>query len=336
MKKKIIIIVLVILAVGFLYWQNLNSPMDTNGKEEVFIVNKGETVSQIADNLKKENLIKSPFYFKYVIWRGQLNIKAGEYLTGPKLTTQEIIKVLTTGQALSQEKSIRIIEGWNIKDIGAYLEKNKVVAAKSFAVLAGAPLNGWKFAFTKPEFLNDAPGQANLEGYLFPDTYRIFKDTAVEGIIGKMLANFGKKLTPEIRAEIKRQKKTIYEIVIMASIIEKEVRSRDDMKIVSGIFWDRIKNGQALNSCATLAYILGVNKPQYSLEDTKVASPYNTYKYRGLPPGPIANPGFNAIKAAIYPEYTGYNYFLSDPATGQTIYSKTLDEHNRNKGKYLK
>ncbi len=336
MLKKIIIVVLILFAISFLYWRSLNSPADVSGKEQVFLVSKGETAKQIAGNLKKENLIRSAFYFKYNIWRKNFNIMAGEYLISPKLTTQEIIKVLTTGEAISQEKSIRIIEGWNIKDIGAYLEKNNAVSSKSFTVLAGAPLNGWKFAFIKPEFLNEAPAQANLEGYLFPDTYRIFKDTAVEGIIGKMLANFDKKLTPDIRAEIKRQKKTIYEIVIMASIIEKEVRSRDDMKIVSGIFWDRIKNGQALNSCATLAYILGVNKPQYSLEDTKVASPYNTYKYRGLPPGPIANPGFNAIKAAVYPEYTGYNYFLSDPATGQTIYSKTLDEHNRNKAKYLK
>jgi UPF0755 protein len=122
----------------------------------------------------------------------------------------------------------------------------------------------------------------------------------------------------------------------MASIIEKEVRSTSDMKIVSGIFWNRIKNGQALQSCATLAYVLGVNKAQYSLEDTKVDSLYNTYKYRGLPPGPIANPGLDAITAAIYPESTNYNYFLSDPATGKTIYSKTLDEHNANKYKYLK
>jgi len=91
-----------------------------------------------------------------------------------------------------------------------------------------------------------------------------------------------------------------------------------------------------LQSCATLAYVLGVNKTQYSLEDTKIDSLYNTYKYRGLPPGPIANPGLNALNAAIYPEDTNYNYFLSDPATGKTIYSKTLDEHNANKYKYLK
>lgn len=323
------------MAVGFLYWQNLNSPVDANGQEQVFIVNKGEVIKQIADNLKKENLIRSVFYFKYEIGSGN-NIKAGEYLISPKLSAREIIKILIVGEAVSREKSIRIIEGWSNKDIAAYLEKNNIILAKDFVALTASPLNGWKFGFAKPTFLNDAPRRAGLEGYLFPDTYRIFNNTTGEGVISKMLDNFEKKLTPEIREEIKRQKKMIYEIVTMASVIEKEVRSADDMKIVSGIFWDRIKNGQALESCATLAYILGVNKAQYTSEDTKVDSLYNTYKYRGLPPGPIANPGFNAIRAAVYPEATNYNYFLSDPATGKTIYSKSLEEHNANKYKYLK
>ncbi|MFH1583432.1 MAG: endolytic transglycosylase MltG [Candidatus Falkowbacteria bacterium] len=335
MSKKIIIFLLIIIAVGFLYWQNLNSPVDANGQEQVFIVNKGEAIKQVADNLKKENLIRSVFYFKYKIGAGD-NVKAGEYLISPKLSTKEIIKILTLGDAISKEKSIRIIEGWSNKDIGAYLEKNNIISAKDFIALADSPLSQWKFSFLRPDFLNDAPKQAALEGYLFPDTYRIFNDTTGEGVIFKMLDNFDKKITPEMIKEIKRQNKTIYEIVTMASIIEKEVRSADDMKIVSGIFWNRIKNRQGLESCATLAYILGVNKPQYSVEDTKVASPYNTYKYRGLPPGPIANPGFNAIYAAVYPENTNYNYFLSNPATGKTIFSKTLDEHNANKYKYLK
>jgi len=336
MIKKVLIIIAVIMIGGFLYWQNLNSPVNTNGQGQIFSVSKGETIKQVANNLRLNNLIKSEFYFKYNVWRDNLKIQAGEYSISQKLTTKEIIKILTEGNAISQEKSIRIIEGWNNKDIGAYLEKNNIISAKDFLTLTKAPLENWKFDFAKPDFLNDAPETAGLEGYLFPDTYRIFKDTNAKEIISKMLNNFDKKLTPEMREEIKKQKKTIYEIVTMASIIEKEVRSTSDMKIVSGIFWNRIKNGQALQSCATLAYVLGVNKAQYSLEDTKVDSLYNTYKYRGLPPGPIANPGLDAITAAIYPESTNYNYFLSDPATGKTIYSKTLDEHNANKYKYLK
>jgi UPF0755 protein len=335
MRKNIIILLIIIFVVGLFYWRGLNSSANPRGQEQLFVVAKGETVGQIAENLRRESLIKSIFYFKYVIWRGHLNIKAGEYLISSASSAKEIIKILTSGEVLSQEKSIRIIEGWNLQDIGDYLEENKIVSARNFLSLTGAQLANWKFSFPKQDFLNDAFGQASLEGYLFPDTYRIYKTATAEEVVAKMLANFDKKLTPAMREEIKRQKKTIYEIVTMASLIEKEVRTEEDMKIVSGIFWDRIKNGEPLQSCATLAYILGIDKKQYSLEDTKASSPYNTYRYRGLPPGPIANPGLRAIKAAIYPRATQYNYFLSDLATGQTIYSKTLEEHNRNKEKYL-
>jgi len=151
-----------------------------------------------------------------------------------------------------------------------------------------------------------------------------------------MLSNFDSKFTPEMRAEIENQGKTVYEIVTMASIIQKEVRSEKDMKMVSGIFWNRIKNGQALESCATLAYILGENKPQYTYEDTRIDSPYNTYMNRDLPPGPIANPGIEAIKAAIWPTDSNYNFFLSSSDGGETIYSRTFEEHVRNKEKYLR
>lgn len=335
MLKKVIILTIILLA-GLWYWYNLNSPVDSGGREQPFTVNKGEAVAQIANNLKKENLIRSVFYFKHYIQRNKLSLQAGEYLISPKLDTREIIKILTVGEVLSRERSVRIIEGWNMKDIGGYLEKDQVVSANDFLSLAKRPLSSWQFNFLKPDFLLDAPGTTNLEGYLFPDTYRLYKMATSEEIIQKLLANFGKKLTDEMRGEIKRQKKTIYEIVALASLVEKEVRTPQDMKIVAGIFLDRMKNGQPLESCATLAYILGVNKAQYSLEDTKIDSPYNTYKYRGLPPGPIANPGLNALTAAIYSTSTDYNYFLSDPVTGKTIYSRSLEEHNRNKVKYLK
>ncbi len=335
MLKKIVIFSLIIAASVFFYWRELGSPVSLEGEYGIFIVNKGESVEKIADNLKKENLIRSAFYFKHEIKSGD-NLKAGEYMISPKLSAREIIKILSSGNIVSREKSIKIIEGWSNKNIGDYLEKNNLADAKKFAVLAGSEIGKWKFNFDKPNFLNDAPNGAGLEGYLFPDTYRIFEDVSAEEIISKMLDNFGKKISLEMAGEINRQKKSIHEIITMASVIEKEVRSQEDMKIVSGIFWNRIKNGQALESCATLAYILGLNKAQYSIEDTKIDSLYNTYKYRGLPPGPIANPGLNAILAAIYPEDTDYNYFLSDPATGKTIYSKTFSEHNYNKYKYLK
>jgi UPF0755 protein len=116
--------------------------------------------------------------------------------------------------------------------------------------------------------------------------------------------------------------------------VEKEVRSEEDMKTVAGIFWKRVKDEYLLQSCATLAYILGEDKTQYSYEDTQINSVYNTYLNPGLPPGPVSNPGLNAIQASINPEENDYYYFLSDPKTGKTIFSKTLEEHNLNKVRY--
>jgi UPF0755 protein len=189
--------------------------------------------------------------------------------------------------------------------------------------------------FAKPDFLKDAPADADLEGFLFPDTYRVFKNATAEDIVQKLLDNFNDKLTLDLRTDIAKQGKSIFDVITMASIIEKEVKSPEDMKIVSGIFWQRTGDSYPLESCATLAYILGVNKKQYTYEDTKINSPYNTYQNAGLPPGPICNPGLAAIQAAIYPQTTDYHYFLTRPDTGATIFSKTYQEHLRNKAKYL-
>lgn len=228
------------------------------------------------------------------------------------------------------EKVITIIEGWNIKQIDNYLSEQGVSIDKR---VADFKVRDFKSDY---DFLADAPAGASLEGYLFPDTYRVFASTTADEIIHKMLGNFATKVSPEMITEIGKQKKTLHQVVTMASVVEKEVTSKNDMKIVAGIFWDRIKNGQALESCATLAYILGENKAQYTYEDTRIDSPYNTYLNRGLPPGPIANPGLNAISGSISPTYTDYNYFLSRPDTKETVFSKTYAEHTANKQKYLK
>lgn len=232
--------------------------------------------------------------------------------------------------AARPEKVVTIIEGWNVKQIDKYLSEQGI---KTEEDIADFKVKDYQSDYS---FLADAPKNASLEGYLFPDTYRIFASTTADGIVRKMLSNFESKVSPEMMAEISRQKKTLHQVVTMASVVEKEVTSKNDMKIVAGIFWDRIKNGQPLQSCATLAYILGENKAQYSYEDTRIESPYNTYINKGLPAGPIANPGLNAISGTIYPTYTNYNYFLSRPDTKETVFSQTYEEHTANKQKYLK
>lgn len=341
--KKIIFILIIIACVlfggfYFTYQYKINSGNGTGYEDVVFEVVSGEGVKSIAEKLMEQKLINSKSYFLLYVknLKKEANFQAGEYVLNQSMSLKKIVSILTSGKALSREKTIKIIEGWRIGDIAKYLEKNNIASEKNFTELVKKPVSSWPFTFDKQSFINEIPASVDLEGFLFPDTYRIFDDADEEDVIEKMLNNFDLKLSDEMRADIKKQNRSLFEIITMASVVEKEVRGYEDMRIVSGLFWDRIKNGQALESCATLAFILGVDKPQYTLEDTQIESPYNSYRNKGLPPGPICNPGLNAIRAAIYPEYTEYNYFLNRPDTGETVFSKTYEEHLRNKAKYLR
>ncbi|MDD2681217.1 MAG: endolytic transglycosylase MltG [Patescibacteria group bacterium] len=251
---------------------------------------------------------------------------------------------------LRPEETVRLIEGWNSRDMAQYFERQGIWQGEEFLEASGFPQVDYNKVDDLPplvdyssefSFLADKPKNRSLEGYLYPDTYRIFASSSPDELIKKMLNNFDSQLTDKMRADIKAQGKSIYEIVTMASILEKEApmsySSGDnrDARIISGIFWRRIAVGQALQSCATLAYILGVNKAQYTTADTKIESPYNTYQYRDLPPGPISNPGILAIEAAIYPLSTSYNYFLTPSGSSNIVYATTYAEHLNNKRKYL-
>ncbi len=346
-KVLIILFILAFFVASFFYSRAVNRSADKNGKDVVFVISNGQGVNQISENLYDQKLIKSKFYFEVYLWRQGLEgkIQAGEYILNPILSIKEIADIFVEGKTTENENIITTIEGWNVREIGQYFEKEGIFQSEELLELVGFPMIDYRYnvEINKPKdysaqfsFLADKPDYVGLEGYLFPDTYRIFNNASLDDIVVKMLDNFDKKLTSEMRDDIKTQGKTIYEIVTMASLVEKEVRSYEDMRIVSGIFWDRIKNRQALESCATLAYVLGENKKQYTLEDTKIDSPYNSYENLGLMPGPISNPGLNAIKAAIYPEYTEYNYFLTATETGETIFSETFDKHIGNKAIYLK
>jgi len=328
-KIKILILVGVVLVIVWLF---LSKKYDDEIVIADFKIEKGENMLNIGDNLKNEKLIDKKLSFVIYIYKNglQKEIKAGEYKLNSSLSIQEISEIITKGDIIEENKSIKMTfpEGWN--NINYELKiKNYELSGKDFGKLAkDADYFQKKYNY---EFLEEAPDRRTLEGFLFPDTYFFAINESAESIIKKMLDNFDKKLSKDLRDEIAKQGKTVYEIITMASILEEEVRTQEDRKIVSGIFWNRLKSGQAFQSCATLAYILGENKKQYSYDDTRIESLYNTYLYAGLPPGPISNPGLDAIESAIYPVNTDYNYFLNNPETGQTVFSKTLDEHNTNK-----
>jgi len=310
-NRKLLLIIfiaifIVVIVLGFV------GPKCNKEEEKLVKIEKGWGSGEVAEKLKSENLINSKWFFVFYVWvRGYSNhLQAGEYLLNTEMTVPKISKILVEGQTNPNWVKITIPEGWTSKQIEERL------------ISSGVIKSGEKLPNDK-------------EGYLFPDTYYFYKNTSIADVVKKMEDNFNGKITEDLKAEIKKQNKNLYDILKMASIVEREVISDEDRAIVAGIFWKRIKNNYPLESCATIAYILGKEKKQYSYEDTRVKSPYNTYINSGLPPTPIDNPGLSAIKAAIYPKITDYNFFLSAP-DGRTIYAKTLEEHNANKVKYLK
>lgn len=320
-----LIILIFILIFVFVFWRQIRTPLNASGETVIFKVEKGDSAKIIALNLKKAELIKNPFIFRLYVFLslGQYGLKPGEYELSSNRSIRDIADTMVLGGV--NEVLLTIPEGFNLKKI-----EERLVAAK--LAKPGEAIN-YKFVKNIPPILSGKPKSASLEGYLFPDTYRFFKDASLSDILSKMIANLDAKLTSDLKASIASSGHSVYEILTMASLIEKEVRSDSDREVVSGILWKRLKAGIPLQVDATLVYITG--RQQIYEADKKINSPYNTYFYKGLPKGPIASPGLSAIRAAVFPKSSQYLYYLSTP-DGKTIFSKTLDEHIRNKGIYLR
>ncbi|OGI24781.1 MAG: hypothetical protein A3E38_01125 [Candidatus Moranbacteria bacterium RIFCSPHIGHO2_12_FULL_54_9] len=300
--------------------------------EQRFEVRSGEDIFSLARRLSDAELIASrPALLWYLVRAGKThNLVAGTYALSGNLTIAEIAFMVTEGKIVSRDIRITFPEGWNSRKMSERLTTNGLPGA-DFLSLVKAPKADWRKQF---DFLADIPPNASLEGFLFPDTYFFAPEASADTIIEKMLTNFGRKWDPTLRGALTGQKRDLYATLTLASIVENEVKSETDRKIVADIFLRRLAVGQALQSCATLQYILGVDRTQYSYEETRTESPYNTYLYPGLPPGPIGNPGLVSLRATIFPESNPYFYFLSDPETGKTIFSVTYEEHLKNKNLY--
>ena len=341
-----------VLSVIFLFFA-VQQGMLVHGGGKPFIIQEGESVAVIAQHLKERGAISSETVFKAFVLaqRVQGKLKSGEYIL--KNGDLPMLIGLFTQGVKPREVSLTFLEGWTIDDIDAYLLQKGFINPGAFSLLASKEYLRRSKAlipdgiYDLPDIIieeqravkrgdaDSVPSAYSLEGYLFPDTYRFFADATPETIIKKMLFTFDKKFTQEMKSAATSGGKSIEEVVVMASLLEKEVRAYEDKAKVSDIFWRRIEKGMPLQADATVNYVIKGNNPSLTLEQTRIDSRYNTYKYTGLPVGPIANPGIDSLKAAIYPEPNKFWYYLSSP-DGTTIFSKTLDEHNINKQKYLK
>ncbi len=291
-----------------------------------YVVKKGAGANEISADLKNLGVIRSTYFFEFysIVSLQHSNLQAGKYIFSPRMSVYQIVKKLATGDI---SKNLLVIqEGWDVKDIGKYLESKNICKPGEFSK---AVLKDYSSEFA---FLSGKPKYVSLEGYLFPDTYEVADGDSCDDIVLIMLENFDKKFTPSLRQQIAKQKKSIFDIVTMSSLLEKEVRTLKDKEIVSGILWKRINVGMPLQLDSTVNYITDRSDPSVSIKATKIDSPYNTYMYKGLPKGPICSPGMDSITAALNPIKTDYWFYLSD---GRTIYAKTGEEQAANKAEYL-
>jgi len=288
-------------------------------------VKSGESISAIASDLRQQGLIRSAWGFKlYLKLAGRVIVQPGIY--GPFYGNDSLPKIAgMIANGSTANATVTIPEGYTIAQITDALAAKAIASKDEFTTALNAFAPDYEFFQSKPA------GSKSIEGFLFPDTYRLIKGEPAEAI-RMMLDNFGVKYQGEIKPDL--GDKNLYEVMIVASLIEKEAKTQTDREQVSAVLYNRIASGMRLDVDATVRYAINDWKRALTKDDLSIDSPYNTRRYAGLPPTPICNPGLASIKAALNPPDSPYYYYLTD-YQGVTHYAKTLEEHNANKLKYL-
>lgn len=296
------------------------------GKNMVTItITEGSGTVQIAELLQEHGVIRYPFWFRVASKLGGYDgsYQQGSFILSEKAGYKEIFKGLKNPENVLIR--VTIPEGFELRQIADRLEEQGLIDRKRFfEVVETTDFDYW--------FLKNLPKRENrLEGYLFPDTYMFKQGDSEENIVNMMLARFDQIYTEEYRKRAKALNMSDDEVIILASVIEREAMGDVDRDKVASVFHNRLKNNQYpyLESCATVQYILKERKTVLSVADTKIDSPYNTYHNPGLPAGPIASPGKAAIEAALYPANTEYLFFVLD-SQGVHRFAKTFAEHQQN------
>ena len=323
-----------IAAVGLtsgLLFQPMTSDLDANSTAFVFEIEPNQSLRTIARRMTADGLARSAIAVElYGRAEGAASrLQAGRYLVAPTMSPVEILEKITSGDAVFNEITITIPEGWSLNDIEEHFEDLGLFTKERFQ--RAAVMQDVYRDFAILAHLED---DTILDGYLFPDTYRIFEDSTPESIVARMLANFQRRIDADILSAIAAQGRTLHDVLTLASIVQKEANDASQMPDVAGVFWNRLENRIRLESDATVNYVLGTSKRQPTFADTEVDHPYNTYENYGLPPGPIGNPGLEAILASISPAEHDFYFFLH-PIDGRIVMSRTFAEHLQNKARYL-
>ncbi|MBT9130204.1 MAG: Endolytic murein transglycosylase [candidate division WS2 bacterium] len=297
---------------------------DQPSEEIIFFISREDSISMIAQNLADKRIISNSRNFVNYLVRNNKDriVQAGEFTLFKGMNNKEVADIITSKEAVKKYR-FTIIEGHSVKDVSHTLEKINLINEQELL-----ELNIQSFSIP---FILEVP--STLEGFLFPDTY-ILPRVDINEIIRVILFNFQEKVKNLVNDSPVVKELGFYNALILASIVEKEARVDEERPIIASVFLNRLRKGMLLQSCATVNYLLKEPKERLTYEDLAINSPFNTYLHAGLPPTPIANPGLSSIKAAFYPSTTSYLFFVHK-GDGTHEFSRTFEEHNRAKRKYL-
>ncbi len=330
LRKRIIYAVVFIffLLSAYICWTEQFKPVEASAAEQVEVrIHPNFSAREIGNLLASKGLIRSSWFFAFYtrISGKDARLKSGVYSLSPSESLEEIIDKITRGEVVYRK--VTVPEGMNLNDIADLLQAKGIVDRQRFLKVAAQADFDFNFIKGIPK------GPKRLEGFLFPDTYRFSGEPDEKEVLEMFLKRFREVYNTEFRKRAEELNMNTYEVVTLASIIEREAVKEEERPIISSVFHNRLKLGQPLQSCATVRYALNKYRGQLTYDDLLVDSPYNTYKFTGLPQGPIASPGYASLKAALYPADTDYFYFVAKP-DGSHAFSRTLAEHNAAKEKY--
>ena len=305
-RRKIILIIFIVFISIFVF---IMSYITKENRVVEVLIPKGSSPHKISKILKDSDVISSQKIFLALIkyYGYSTKLQAGLYDFNTKDSLNAIINKIKNGE--SKNIKVTIPEGFNIKQIAKVLAENNICDEQKFIISAQ---------------------EKNMEGFLFPNTYFLLPQMSESEVINVMKEEFDKFWTKEKQERLQQINKSKRDVIILASIVEKEAVADSERPVIAGVFLNRLAKGMRLESCSTVLYAMGINKERLSFEDLKFDSPYNTYRYKGLPPGPICNPGAKAIDAVLYPQVTDSLYFVSK-GNGTHYFSSTFEQHVKNK-----
>lgn len=334
------ILLTVLAGIGFImgvnqlsryFWQN--PAKDATAQQ--FVVEEGESFVAVAHALEEQKIIANAMWFRIgaEIAGSTDDVQIGTYALYPGEDYKTILAVLTAGTTVGVDIRVTIPEGYTLDQMAEILIDKGVVTAAEWQAATGvdSPLEAHPFVVAAQK-----PDDVDLEGYLFPDTYRFSADMGAVKIAEIMLVNMAEHVNDLGTPDGDAAGMTTHEVLTLASIVEREVRQPDTMKNVADIFLKRLEIGMALQADSTVNYVTGGKDPSISFDDRdNTDSPYNTYQHPGLPPGPISAPSQNALQAVMDPIHNDYFYFLTTD-DGEIYYAATNEQHAANKARYLR